>query len=389
MMEMLETATILHNATDRSLIILDEIQTIPYIYWGTIKDILKNLGNILNLKVILMTATKPLIFNEGEYNELVDNYQDYFKTEELNRVTIKPDNSKTVDELVNNVVDNLTHNSYLFVFNTINSSLEFYNKLKSKQGYKIFYLSTNIIPKERKKRIEKIKTLIKKNKKKDKKNKFIVITTQLIEAGVDVDFPCVYRAVAGIDSIAQAAGRCNRNGKSKVPLRVNIFNFPDGIGCSYFRHAAQSAERLFVPFAGRLTDPQCVQEYFNNYYWINNQRMDADGIVISCQASQTGDIQFKDLAKFKMIESATVPIIIALEEEAKKLVDALNFAEHKGGILRKLQQYTVQVYPYQFYELQSWCENPMDGVWVLDTDELYSEDTGLQCNPPEGTAFFG
>ena len=115
-----------------------------------------------------------------------------------------------------------------------------------------------------------------------------------------------------------------------------------------------------------------------------------DGIVEDlCRPAQSGNIQFRDIAKFQMIQSATIPVVIALEKDVVELVRSLDFAEHKGGILRKLQQFTVQIYPYQLEEIQAWLENPAPGVWVLRSEELYSEATGLKCKPPEGTAFFG
>lgn len=139
-----------------------------------------------------------------------------------------------------------------------------------------------------------------------------MVSTQLIEAGVDVDFPCVYRAISGIDSIAQAARRCNRNGKSERAQPVSIFKFPKNGGTSYFRKAAQSAEKLFERFPGNLTSPECVEEYFDDYFWKNEQLMDCDGILTKGRQSQTGEIQFKEIANFQMIESATVPVISPL-----------------------------------------------------------------------------
>ena len=90
-----------------------------------------------------------------------------------------------------------------------------------------------------------------------------------------------------------------------------------------------------------------------------------------------------------MIKSATIPIVVALEENAVELIRALEFAEHKRGIFRKLQQFSVQIYPYQFEEIKDWLENPVPEVWALRSDKLYSDTTGLKCNPPEGNAFFG
>jgi len=206
---------------------------------------------------------------------------------------------------------------------------------------------------------------------------------------VDVDFPAVFRAAAGIDSIAQAAGRCNRNGMRDIG-RVSVFSLPEDSGGGFFRQAVQSAEKLFDAFAGRLTEPDCVRAYFDDYFWKNSARMDADGIIADyCLPAQRGDIQFRDIARFQMIESATIPVIVAIDDEATRLLAALAQAEFKGGILRRLQKYSVQVYPYQLAEIKDWLENPIPGIWVLRSSELYSRITGLQCSPPQGEAFFG
>jgi len=372
----------LHNITN-SIIIFDEVQAIPVEKLQPCLEVIRELSLNYGVSSVLCTATQPAIKYSERFTSGLKNVREIIRDvpklfQQLKRTEEFYIGDLNEEEVAVKLLEN---DQVLCIVNSRNQALDVFAAMPDCSEN--IHLSALMTPRHRTKKLKEIRGRL------DSGKPCRVVSTQLIEAGVDVDFPCVYRALAGIDSIAQAAGRCNRNGRSKMPLRVNIFNFPDGVGCSYFRHAAQSAEKLFDTFAGRLTDPQCVEKYFADYYWKNGLRMDADGIVTSCQAAQTGDIQFKDLAKFKMIESATVPIIVALEEEATKLVNALTFAEHKGGILRKLQQYTVQVYPYQFYELQSWCESPMDGVWVLDTAELYSEKTGLQCNPPEGTAFFG
>ena len=372
----------LHNVAN-SIIIFDEVQAIPVEKLQPCVEVIRELSLNYGVTSVLCTATQPAInfsdkFTAGLKNvrEIIRDVPNLFK--QLKRTEEFYTGNLSEQDVAAKLLEN---KQVLCIVNSRQQALDVFDAMPDTSEN--IHLSALMTPQHRTQKLKEIRQRL------DSRQPCRVISTQLIEAGVDVDFPCVYRAVAGIDSIAQAAGRCNRNGKSRTPLRVYVFDFSDGVGCSYFRHAAQSAEKLFEPFAGRLTDPQCVQEYFDDYYWKNSQRMDADGIVESCRPSQDGNIQFKDLAKFQMIESATVPIIIALEGEAIKLVDALTFAEHKGGILRKLQQYAVQVYPYQFDDLKSWCENPVDGVWVLHTDELYSEKTGLKCNPPEGTAFFG
>jgi CRISPR-associated endonuclease/helicase Cas3 len=200
-----------HNIVN-SIIILDEVQNIPIEYWKLVEEILAAITTYFNCRIILMTATKPLIFEEGTYKELVDDYDSYFNRVELNRVCLNIDsNCRQVSEFCNSF-DDLSKNSYLFVLNTINSSLEFYTAINKRihelgLDFRVCYLSTNIIPKERKKRIEKIRKAIKSGQK------IVIVSTQLIEAGVDIDCNCVYRDMGPLDSIIQVAGRCNRNKK--------------------------------------------------------------------------------------------------------------------------------------------------------------------------------
>lgn len=201
-----------HNIVN-SIIILDEVQNIPIEYWSLVREILIAMSKYFNCRIILMTATKPLIFEDGEYKELVDDYETYFKKDELNRVCLNIDSrEKSIKDFCGELSD-WSKNSYLFVFNTIGSSLDFYNEVKAKirelgLTFKVCYLSTNIVPRERRIRIEKIREAIKNNQK------IIVISTQLIEAGVDIDCDCVYRDMGPLDSIIQVAGRCNRNKRS-------------------------------------------------------------------------------------------------------------------------------------------------------------------------------
>ncbi len=201
-----------HNIVN-SIIILDEVQNIPIEYWKLTEEILIGITKYFNCRIILMTATKPLIFEEGTYKELVEGYEDYFKNDELNRVCLKIDSAEMQIEEFCNKLNDWSKNSYLLVFNTINSSLEFYDKIKNRikdlgLNYEVEYLSTNIIPKERKERINRIKQAI------DNNQKIIIVSTQLIEAGVDIDCDCVYRDLGPLDSIIQVAGRCNRNKRS-------------------------------------------------------------------------------------------------------------------------------------------------------------------------------
>ncbi|MFQ3573539.1 MAG: CRISPR-associated helicase Cas3' [Thermodesulfovibrionales bacterium] len=185
-----------------SIIILDEVQSIPVKYWLLLRNVLMNLSEMLNAYIVFVTATEPLIFERDETTGLI-NKDNYFT--ELDRVTVKPllNSTMTINEL-SGYFDLTDEKTYLFIFNTITSAKDFYYLVKNK-GITITYLSTHLIPKERLKRIREIK---------EKKYK-VVVTTQVVEAGVDIDFDVVVRDMAPMDSINQASGRCNRNGNSK------------------------------------------------------------------------------------------------------------------------------------------------------------------------------
>lgn len=190
-----------------SIIILDEIQSIPVKYWLLLKNILSQLSEMLNAYIILVTATEPLIFGKGEIRGLVDR-DFYFKA--LDRITMQPflDKDITIDEL-SKYFDLKDGRSYLFIFNTITAAKAFYNLIKDNK-IPVAYLSTHITPKERLQRIKEIKGGMHK----------VAISTQLVEAGIDIDFDVVVRDIAPLDSINQAAGRCNRNGKQRGEVYI-------------------------------------------------------------------------------------------------------------------------------------------------------------------------
>jgi len=375
----------LHNVAN-SVVIFDEVQAIPVEKLTPCLEVIRELSANYRVTTVLCTATQPAIsFSEQFQNGLK------IKNEIIHDVPALFANLKRTRELFVGTLNEeevaarlMLHNQVLCIVNTRQQALDIFNHLPESEEN--IHLSALMHPVHRSKKLEAIRNRL----KPENNQPCRVVSTQLIEAGVDVDFPAVFRTVAGIDSIAQAAGRCNRNGRSKTPCEVSVFALPENSECSFFRLAAQSSEKLFDRFAGCLTEPDCVRAYFEDYFWKNEQRMDQDGIIENfCRPAAMGDIQFKDIARFQMINSATIPIIIALDEEVRELAGSLKFAVHKGGILRKLQKYTVQIYPYQLTEIENWLESPVPEVNVLYSDELYSDTTGLQCSQPQGQAFFG
>lgn len=189
------------NKFANSIIILDEVQNIPHKYWKLIRESFSILSRTLNIYFILMTATQPLIFkNKGE---LVDNCKEYFRI--FNRTKLYIDlNEISIETFVEKIIPIINRaNKVMIVLNTVKSAQEVYKKIKDYINKEIIFLSASIIPKDRKKRINKLKEL----------DEYVLVSTQVVEAGVDIDNDVVIRDIGPWDSIVQCAGRCNRNNK--------------------------------------------------------------------------------------------------------------------------------------------------------------------------------
>ncbi|KXG74360.1 CRISPR-associated helicase/endonuclease Cas3 [Thermotalea metallivorans] len=211
-----------------SIIILDEVQNVPAEYWPLLENIFTMISKYMGCYILLLTATKPLIFTQGQAREWLpqEKIQEYYSR--LNRTKIIrhfPEHDTDVFfsiEEWKSAFEKLYQlgNSYLLLFNTIQTSIEIYRYLTQNayyDGIEIFYLSTNVTPYERIQLIGKIKEML------DRGEPLILVSTQVVEAGVNLDFDAVVRDLAPIDSIVQAAGRANRHYKKEVsPSPVHI-----------------------------------------------------------------------------------------------------------------------------------------------------------------------
>jgi len=204
-----------------SVVILDEVQTIPLKYWPLIQKAILFLNNIFNMKFILVTATLPKIISDKKCVDLFLQKEDLFR--KINRIAYSFNIDKKTDlniflneilipDLKNILETTKKHNSQvkiLIVLNTRKSAKRIFNFIHTKlhdlpMKSQLFFLSSEILPEKRLNIIKKIK---------NSTENIILVSTQVIEAGVDLDFNFVYRDFGPLDSIIQVAGRCNRNKK--------------------------------------------------------------------------------------------------------------------------------------------------------------------------------
>lgn len=208
-----------------SVILLDEIQTIPYHYWETIRESFKILGEKFNIYFVLISATQPLIFiPEEDIKELIPCYKSYFQF--FNRTKLVINKEKvSFDYFKDNIVEYINSNpnkDILTIVNTKKAALEtfqFVCNTTDKEKVDVYFLTTLITPYERKRIIKKIK------QKSDKQK--IIISTQLVEAGVDISINTVFRQIAPLDSIIQAAGRANRYYENKEISEIFLFDIDE------------------------------------------------------------------------------------------------------------------------------------------------------------------
>ncbi|WP_461205015.1 CRISPR-associated helicase Cas3' [Clostridium sp. DL1XJH146] len=208
-----------------SIILLDEVQAIPTEYYELVDYVLKEASEKLDCRVIMMTATRPMMLIDAV--ELLKGNENYFRL--FNRTKLIPKlNNVSIDEFIEEFIVGIEEKSYLIICNTITQSLDIYNKLEG-LNREVLYLSTNLLPIHRRAVIDEVTEKLKNNKK------IILVSTQVVEAGVDFDFDVVIRDLAPLDSIIQAAGRCNRNAGDNKVGEVYIRSFVDKRGRLYGR----------------------------------------------------------------------------------------------------------------------------------------------------------
>ena len=208
-------------ALSNSILILDEVQSLPFKFHPFLKIVLEKLAELTNIHIIMVTATQPYITKS---TPLIKDSKKYF--EQLNRVRLynRTKIPVTLNEFISKFEASLKYRSrksHAMIVNTVSQSKEVYKRLKDKYEH-VYCLNSEIIKLARLERIKDIKKLLN-----DKKIRVILITTQVIEAGVDIDFDIIFRDLCPFDSIIQACGRCNRNNKNKKVGRVFIYRIED------------------------------------------------------------------------------------------------------------------------------------------------------------------
>lgn len=375
----------LHNMSN-SVIILDEVQTLPGKLLCPCLAALDELARNYGSTIILCTATQPAFDKRNlkhngldlEGRELAPDPTSL--NQKLKRTTISKGHELDDDALVEELCD---HEQGLVIVNTRKHAMELYNNAKDRGLEGVVHLSTRQYALHRKEILAQIRVDL------ENERACRVIATSLVEAGVDLDFPRVWRAETGLDQIAQAAGRCNREGKRPVEESiVKIFKPVDNPPPGELAQLASDFWRMADKYDDLLS-PEAIKEFFLEVYWRKGaDQLDAKEILREFSVSGTRvQMNYQQVArKFQMIESGMTPVIINDgNERVQEIIGRLQNSEASPGkAARELQPFIVQVPPLAAAALKQYsrAEYIREDLWgdqflAMGDRSLYRPDIGL------------
>lgn len=376
----------IHNIAN-SVIILDEAQMLPMDYLKPCIAMLQELVDSYSASIVLCTATQPALDSFFSKNELIkelcprmEEQFSFFK-----RVNYQNLGKIRQDHLIEKLKK---ENNALCIVNTKKAAQVIYKEL---HGEGIYHLSTSMYPKHRKRVLKTIRERLKNSEK------CIVISTSLVEAGVDLDFATVYRQIAGLDSMIQAAGRCNREGKRELSNSiVCIFDLEEFQIAQRQRQQIDVSKGILQDYTD-IADLKAITDYFTRLYHSRGTSLDKKKIMDEFQKMECN---FAKVAKeFKLIEENTKTIFINRELDAEELLQELRIKGVTKEKMRKAGQYCIQVYDNTqsentFFDklngagmLRPIAEEMQDFYELVD-GEQYSEEYGLDFSLEDGIALF-
>lgn len=370
----------LHNIVN-SVIILDEAQTLPTGFLQPIIDAMKAYQKLFGVSMLFATASQPVLSGSIEGSNqraMIDGLEhvteiipdEFALHDKLRRVKLEINNiGKTYDQIASELT---RYDKALCIVNTRKDAKELFDRLPD-EGVKL-HLSRMMCPAHVCETISLIKTLLK-----DNSCQIIrVISTQLVEAGVDIDFPVVFRQETGLDSVLQAAGRCNREGKSEFG-KTFVFSLSAQNRIPFGSIAAGNNARLNLPSDSDWFAPSVMTSYFKQLYSRVNTFDEKD---IKYYLYNPKELCFEKASEeFSLIDDDGINLIV----NWKNSIDLVAQLKEYGctyPLMKQLAQYTVSVHKSDFKKLIQFgaVEEIMDGIYVLPDSAQYDDVTGLRLD---------
>ncbi|MFA7239343.1 MAG: CRISPR-associated helicase Cas3' [Sulfuricellaceae bacterium] len=410
-----------------AVLVFDEIQTLPvnciHLFCNAINFLVEHCGTT----VVLCTATQPLMDRVAQSkgalrippdNEIMPDVGNLFK--KLKRVEVlnqrKPGGWSYEEVAALALKETTNANSCLVIVNTKKSAQAIFQLCRCRSSLPVYHLSTNMCPAHRRTILDEIRQRL------DAKEPLLCVSTQLIEAGVDIDFGAVIRSVAGLDSIAQAAGRCNRNGLRDIGC-VYVVNLSEecvdmlaDIACGQrvTERLLDEFEKDPAGFDNDLLGPAAIERYFHYYFTERRGEMDYpvgskvlghDDTLLNLLAGNANAAEelrrcqgkpsslylrqsFMSAAKaFKSIDAPTRGVVVPYGQEGEELINKMKGAyliEKQFDLLRSARQYSVNVFSHDLQKLldAGAVREIQEGIDILYLDSrYYYDDFGLGLTP--------
>ncbi|NBJ98009.1 CRISPR-associated helicase Cas3' [bacterium 1xD8-48] len=387
-----------------SVVIIDEVQSMPLKCVHTFNYMINFLNFVCNTNIILCTATQPaleeaecpIFYSRPKY--MIRNAADWVLKFERVKIHIpKAEQKYTFDSLGKEIARQTEeYRSILVVLNTKSAVRKLYDILKE-QNIHVEYLTTNLCAEHRSDKIKSIKeTLVK------KEENIVVISTNLIEAGVDISFECVYRSMAGLDSLAQTAGRCNRNGEAEYGDIYLIKLEGENTGnMEELQENTRAAEEVIYQFnnsenPGSLLMPEWMDEYYKSVYFSGADKMNfpvekIDRNIIELLSRGFGTEEKKNYMNqayktagraYRVIDNETFGVIVPYKKGAE-IIAAIQEISDAGDIrsyIRQAQRYTVNVRGNQMKKLDGLIQPISDKIpdlYMVTAPGAYNNDYGI------------
>lgn len=369
----------LHNMAD-SILIFDEAHLMPQNYLQPCLQAIAYITRYLNSEAVFLTATMPdfkdlmikYAFKDSKIFDLIDDTSMFSIFQKCRYQYV---GETRCDNLLERAAK---CPSSLIVVNTKDAARQLYQKCKGQK----FHLTTYMTPVDRAAVFKKIRKALDSlaadyhglyDVPADRR--ITVISTSLIEAGVDLDLHTVFRELTGLDSILQAGGRCNREGK-RLDANVYIFELIKE------KKRASSDERCNITKGllkkyPDISAPQCIKEYYEKMYFINSEVIQGKTMHQICQ--NIASIPFKTYAEqFELIDTRSVGLVVERDEASQKLIEELRFSG--AGSARKLQKYACTIQRWELDNLisQHVVEDYGTGIWCLTNLSYYDKEIGIQ-----------
>lgn len=374
----------LHNIVN-SVVVLDEAQLLPPEFLQPIADVMNQLADHYGVTFVLSTATQPALGSFQSFGgqafrgldkvrEIMDDPDVLYQA--LKRVEVSVPVDLTAPRDWEGLADELVkYPSVLCIVSRRDDARELHRLMTAREdGKGTLHLSALMCGEHRSRVIADIKQRLKRNEP------VRVISTQLVEAGVDVDFPVVYRALAGLDSIAQAAGRCNREGRQNGLGKVVVFVPPKPAPPGLLRQAAQISVSLLSGNERDVLGRDLARQFFEHLY-VRAPSLDQHGIHdLLTRDAGSGEIQFRSAAeKFRLIDDSAYQTILVRYGNNEALLGKLEKEGPQRWLMRKLQRYSVNLPKRLFAQLESQGDvrQIWPGIYAQVGGKLYDDALGV------------